>query len=371
LWHNLAEYVEKTVAAHRGCLNQDDDTPPEVPAEDGNAVDLIEVAEAAHVERKENSALVARTKARYDAVQALKAQGKGIKPIMRELDLAKETVRKFYRADSVDELLAKPRAGRPSVLDAYKAYLHERWNAGCTNASTLYQEIIEQGYRGCRGTVAAYLAPFRALGAAPPATSAPPKVRHITTWMLRHPDDLDTEEQVKLKQVLASCPHLEATATHVRGFAEMLTGRHGERLEAWMDKVDADDLPHLHRFVRGLKRDYAAVLNGLTLPHSSGAVEGAVNRIILWNLFCQVHPCLPWFTGAIGSRVAVAGTPSSRGVVPAGVGTSISRSSSWSRAAWPSSTAACSSSVRGMFASICCRFSLASKSCPLLEFFGV
>jgi transposase len=41
----------------------------------------------------------------------------------------------------------------------------------------------------------------------------------------------------------------------------------------------ADDLPHLHRFVRGLRRDYRAVLNGLTLRHSSGAVEGNVNRI--------------------------------------------------------------------------------------------
>ncbi|MBB4911586.1 transposase [Actinophytocola algeriensis] len=37
--------------------------------------------------------------------------------------------------------------------------------------------------------------------------------------------------------------------------------------------------PHLHRFVRGLRRDYDAVLNGLTLPHNSGAVEGNVNRI--------------------------------------------------------------------------------------------
>jgi transposase len=48
---------------------------------------------------------------------------------------------------------------------------------------------------------------------------------------------------------------------------------------AWTDAVEAEDLPHLHRFVRGLRRDYHAVLNGLTLPHSSGAVEGNVNRI--------------------------------------------------------------------------------------------
>lgn len=31
----------------------------------------------------------------------------------------------------------------------------------------------------------------------------------------------------------------------------------------------------------GLKRDHASVLGGLTLPHSSGAVEGNVNRITM------------------------------------------------------------------------------------------
>ncbi len=223
--------------------------------------------------------MVARTKARYQAVHALKADGKGIKTIMRDLGLAKETVRRFYRVHSVEELLAKPRTGRPSVLDAYKPYLLERWNAGITNASTLYREITEQGYQGGRGTVAAYLAPFRALGAAPPPTPAVPKIRHITSWLLRRPEDLDTDEALTLKQVLASCPHLEATATHVRTFAEMLTGRHGQRLDSWMAAIDAEDLPHLHRFVTGLKRDYQAVRNGLTLSHSSGRVEGNINRI--------------------------------------------------------------------------------------------
>jgi transposase len=223
--------------------------------------------------------LVARTKARYQAVHALKGDGKGIKTIMRELGLAKETVRRFARANSVDDLLAKPRAGRPSVLDAYKPYLHERCNAGMTNASMLYREITEQGYRGSRGTVAAYLAPFRALGTAPPATPAVPKVRQITSWILRRPEDLDTDEQLQLTQVLATCPHLDATATHVNTFAEILTGRHGDRLDSWITHVDTNDLPHLHRFVTGLKRDYHAVRNGLTLSHSSGTVEGTVNRI--------------------------------------------------------------------------------------------
>lgn len=59
----------------------------------------------------------------------------------------------------------------------------------------------------------------------------------------------------------------------------MICHRHGERLEAWMDTVRADDLPELHSLINSLARDHAAVTNGLTLPYSSGAVEGAVNKI--------------------------------------------------------------------------------------------
>lgn len=209
----------------------------------------------------------------------MKDHGKAIKTIMRELGPAKETVRRLHRAESVEELPAKPRAGRPSVLDASKPYPHDRWNAAITNAGTLHREITGQGYRGSRGTVASYPAPFRALGVAPPSTPAVPKVRRITSWMLRRPEDLETEEQLQLKQVPASCPHLDATATHVDTFAEMLTGRHGERLDSSMAAIDTEDLPHLHRFVTGLRRDYLAVRNGLTLSHSSGSVEGNANRI--------------------------------------------------------------------------------------------
>jgi hypothetical protein len=81
-------------------------------------------------------------------VQALRAQGKGIKPIMRELHLAKETVRKFARAASIEELLARPLAGRPSILDEHKPYLLERWNAGCTNVLQLHAEITARGSDG-------------------------------------------------------------------------------------------------------------------------------------------------------------------------------------------------------------------------------
>jgi transposase len=94
--------------------------------------------------------------------------------------------------------------------------------------------------------------------------------------MLQHPDDL---ERGRLNEILAHSSALEKLSSHVTSFAEMMTGRHGERLDNWIFTVEVDNLPELHSFTAGLKRDYAAVVNGLTVEHNSGAVEGSVSRL--------------------------------------------------------------------------------------------
>jgi transposase len=45
--------------------------------------------------------------------------------------------------------------------------------------------------------------------------------------------------------------------------------------------VDADDLPALHRFLHGLRRDLDAVVAELTLPYSNGLMEGANTKVKL------------------------------------------------------------------------------------------
>ena len=276
LWHNLCQHVDKAVARHLGCLAEPAPGPPPAPAP---APDLRQAAATAADQRFEDSVLVRRTRERYAQVQALRAQGKGIKPIMRELGLAKETVRRFARAASAGELLGKAAGRRPSILDDFKPYLHQRWNAGCTSVRQLHAEITAAGYCGSYDVVRDYLRPFRAAGAAPPAGPPPLKTRHVAGWILREPATLDDSEQAKLHDLRARCPHLDALAGHVTEFAKILTGRHGDRLDAWITAVQADDQPDLHSFTTGLKADHTAVRNGLTLPYSSGAVEGNVNRI--------------------------------------------------------------------------------------------
>jgi transposase len=106
-----------------------------------------------------------------------------------------------------------------------------------------------------------------------------PTVREVTSWMLRRPDTLTRDEQAGLAQVRAHCPELDAAARYVAAFAEMMCGRHGDRLDTWLAAVEADTLEPLHRFAAGLRRDYDAVRAGLTLEHNSGRVEGTVNKI--------------------------------------------------------------------------------------------
>ncbi|HJZ06846.1 MAG TPA: transposase, partial [Trebonia sp.] len=172
-----------------------------------------------------------------------------------------------------------PGRGRPSLLDDYEPYLRQRWDEGCTSARQLHADLRQRGYTGSYGAVANYVLPFRRAGTARPAVPGPPKTRDLARWILTGPGNLSSEEEQELTRARERCPHLDALAAHVTEFAKILTGRHGGRLDDWITTVDADDQPHLHSFTRGLRQDHDAVLNGLTLPWSSGIVEGNVNRL--------------------------------------------------------------------------------------------
>ncbi|MFE7650499.1 transposase [Streptomyces phaeoluteigriseus] len=58
-----------------------------------------------------------------------------------------------------------------------------------------------------------------------------------------------------------------------------MNDRRGRDLSQWTERVQADDLPALRGFVTGLGQDFDAVVAGLSLPYSSGAVEGHNNKI--------------------------------------------------------------------------------------------
>jgi transposase len=259
LWHNLCEAAEKTAARHRGCLAGPAASP----------------GEAAARQQAADAALAGGVRERYDKVQALRAAGHGPAAIARAAGMPRQSVLRYLNSDSLGELLSAITSGPPAPLDPHKPYLARRWAEGCRSATALHAEIRGRGYRGGYRAVAAYLHPFRKAATAPPATPAAPKARDIATWILASPDNLADDDKASLAQARRKCPHLDALAARAAEFAKMLTGLHGDRLDDWLAAVEAADGQHeLHSFARGIRRDYDAVRNGLTLPWNSGPVEG-------------------------------------------------------------------------------------------------
>ncbi|MEV0701810.1 ISL3 family transposase [Saccharopolyspora sp. NPDC050389] len=99
LWHGLAAAVEKCVVAHAACWN----TTP----------------------RPAGSALAARTRERHAAVHSLLAQGVGLLECSRRLGWSLNTVKRYARADRVEELLRPPQYGA-CLVDAHRDLVRRR-----------------------------------------------------------------------------------------------------------------------------------------------------------------------------------------------------------------------------------------------------
>lgn len=112
LWHNLAQYVEQTVAAHRGDL-----TPVVSTSSAGGEPPppVADQAVQAQADYLAHRVLAVRIRERYAEVHRLRSGGHTIISIMAELGLARGTVRRYVRAASVEELLATNRRG-PAVF---------------------------------------------------------------------------------------------------------------------------------------------------------------------------------------------------------------------------------------------------------------
>ncbi len=105
----------------------------------------------------------------------------------------------------------------------------------------------------------------------------------MASWILNPPADLTGDDRAALAQITARCAELDTTRDLVREFADMLAHRRGEHQEAWATQAEASPVSELRGFSKGLRKDWAAVTAGLTVSYSSGAVEGHINRIILWT----------------------------------------------------------------------------------------
>jgi transposase len=180
-----------------------------------------------------------------------------------------------------------------SIVNPYKAYLLERWNAGCHTAIQLFQEIQARGYTGSYRRVTAYVSRIRQAQGIPPRRqglrqqlpvvaepTAPPLTPRRATWLVLRREAQRTEAEThQLAQLQAQQPAAGEAITLAQDFAQLVRQRQPAALDPWLQRAMTSPLEALRRFATGLQDDYAAVKAGVTLPWSNGPVEGHINRL--------------------------------------------------------------------------------------------
>jgi transposase len=249
-------------------------TPPAARAEDGS------------------DARQQRRRARYEEVVALHRAGWSLTAIGAHLGLCRPTVRKYVAADAYPGIA--PRCTLLRSGSTHAAYLRERWDAGCRDATVLYQELRARGFPGSLRMVQRAVAAWRphpgphGRGAARPAcpqvgaaTARALSPRQATWLLLRSPEGLRAEEQTLRTRLLATTPAIQAAVTAVEAFRTLVRTHDRAALDLWLEAATHSDVPEIRAFAASIRRDYAAIAAGLALPWSSGQVEGQVTKIKL------------------------------------------------------------------------------------------
>jgi len=103
--------------------------------------------------------------------------------------------------------------------------------------------------------------------------------RRATWLVLRRTAKRTDAESQQLTQLHAQSAEVAEAIDLVQDFATLVRQRQPAQLDPWLERAASSALEALQRFAQGLRDDYAAVKAGVTLPWSSGPVEGHINRL--------------------------------------------------------------------------------------------
>jgi transposase len=233
---------------------------------------------------------------KYEQTHALREQGYRVKDIAYHLGIGIRTVYTYLSAATFPERQPTIRQ-QGSGLEAYKPYIQQQWCLGNRQTKALFQEIQQQGYKGSYPTLARFTQQLRQWE---PATSCPdalndlpgrgpaPPLQKIAqkpltarrgAWLILQYQETLSEDEEKLLERLVQQPELSEVITLAQDWIKLLRQRLPQQLDSWLERAKNSSSKAFQSFAKGLKEDYDAVKNALTLEVSNGAVEGQNNRL--------------------------------------------------------------------------------------------
>jgi len=294
LLQNLREALDQVFSTHSQALDAVNALVHQqpVPLPDGAMAmpvpphDIPRPAQQHAVQRQ------AHRQALHAQVWALHRQGWTAPAIAQQVGLSLRTVQRDLQSATFAGRRRRRDLG-DSVLNPYKPYLLERWNAGGYTAMRLFRDLRQRGYAGGYGVVAAYARRLRQAQGLPPGhrrarqplpAVAEPPCQPLTprraTWLVLWRAAKRTEAEVQqLAHLRAQQAEVAETIDLAQDFACLVRQRQPACLDPWLQRATTSAVDAVRRFATGLYEDYEAVKAGVTLPWNSGPVEGHINRL--------------------------------------------------------------------------------------------
>jgi transposase len=294
LLQNLAESLDQVFTTHGQVLDAVNETMRQqpVPLSDGTVAVPVPPPSTPTPAQRRTAQRQVRRQAVYEQVWVLHRQGWTVPAIAQHVGISARTVQRDLRTTTFPGRQPRSDRGR-SLLDPYKPALLERWNAGCRIAVRLFRDLQRRGYAGSYGLVAAYARRLRqAQGLAPgqrcsrqplPVVAESPyeplTPRRATWLVLRREEQRTAGETQQLAQLRAQHAEVDEAVALAQGFATLVRQRQPTQLDPWLKRATTSMSEALRRFAKGLYEDHDAVKAGVTLPWSTGPVEGHINRL--------------------------------------------------------------------------------------------
>jgi transposase len=235
-----------------------------------------------------------RRLARYRQVWSLHQKGWPGHAIARQLGLGRSTVTRYLRSEAFPE--RKQRHDR-GLLDRWKPFILEQWNAGRRNSRGLLRALQQQGYRGSYPTLARYTqrlrqaqeeaagprrVPWPCQQALPPVIDPPRRAFTARTaaWLaVRRPELRHADDTERLTRLRAQHAGLAEAIDLAEAFAGLVRAGQADRLDPWLTWAQDSALLAFRGFAKRLRLDEEAVRAAVTSPWSTGQVEGQINRL--------------------------------------------------------------------------------------------
>ena len=272
-WHllkNLSEVLEKILQGEQSCIKQafqailQTQHLPKIPG-------IIEL------EEKPDSIAEAVRREIYEKAQKLFSQGCGIRKIVRELGLNRNTVRKYLRAKEFPH--RQTGQGSKTTLRRYAGYLRKRWSGGEQNARQLFEEIKAQGFSGSVSAVRKFVQKWRNRSEKPinPVSNKGYSPRRTVKMLLIEPAQNEEKEYVKkLCEINPKIGRLQKLGVEFRA---IIGEKRAELFDEWLEKVRLSEITELENWAKNLLLDEKAVRAAMSSKWSNGQTEGQVNRL--------------------------------------------------------------------------------------------